>query len=72
MQGGSGYAREISYENINFNSVRSPIEIDQYYCPLGNCANKVMMLLHMHMQNFIACIKQISRAENSSSIFSKQ
>ncbi|ONK76645.1 uncharacterized protein A4U43_C03F30490 [Asparagus officinalis] len=39
-QGGSGYAKNILYEHIVFNSVRSPILIDQYYCPQGNCANK--------------------------------
>ncbi|KAI3901802.1 hypothetical protein MKW98_013917 [Papaver atlanticum] len=31
-QGGSGYARNIKFENIYFDSVDNPIIIDQYYC----------------------------------------
>ncbi|CAD5173883.1 unnamed protein product [Musa acuminata subsp. malaccensis] len=31
-QGGSGYARNITFENINFTAVYHPIIIDQYYC----------------------------------------
>ncbi|KAI3853698.1 hypothetical protein MKW98_025215 [Papaver atlanticum] len=31
-QGGSGYARDIKFENIYFDSVDNPIVIDQYYC----------------------------------------
>ncbi|CAL9050931.1 unnamed protein product [Musa banksii] len=30
--GGSGYARNITFENINFTAVYHPIIIDQYYC----------------------------------------
>ncbi|KAI3977958.1 hypothetical protein MKX01_032335 [Papaver californicum] len=39
-QGGSGYARDIKFENIYFDSVDNPIVIDQYYCNgNGNCGN---------------------------------
>ncbi|KAI0494937.1 hypothetical protein KFK09_025083 [Dendrobium nobile] len=40
-QGGAGHAKSISYENINFTSVKAGvIVIDQYYCPELNCPNK--------------------------------
>ncbi|MCL7024771.1 hypothetical protein MKW94_002052 [Papaver nudicaule] len=39
-QGGSGYARDIRFEDIYFESVDHPIIIDQYYCNgNGNCGN---------------------------------
>ncbi|KAK9104229.1 hypothetical protein Scep_021073 [Stephania cephalantha] len=31
-QGASGYARDITFRQINFNNVQYPIIIDQYYC----------------------------------------
>ncbi|XP_024979134.1 probable polygalacturonase At3g15720 [Cynara cardunculus var. scolymus] len=37
-QGGSGYARKISFKGIKFDAVYNPIMIDQYYCPTQtNC-----------------------------------
>ncbi|XP_073105071.1 probable polygalacturonase At1g80170 [Elaeis guineensis] len=36
-QGGSGYAKEIYFERVNFTSVQIPIVIDQYYCPSHQC-----------------------------------
>ncbi|GKE67477.1 probable polygalacturonase [Tanacetum coccineum] len=37
-QGGSGYAKDITFEEINLHNVNNPILIDQYYCPGGhNC-----------------------------------
>ncbi|KAK1259042.1 putative polygalacturonase [Acorus gramineus] len=41
-QGGSGYARNVLFEQIHFNQVYNPIIIDQYYCngPRGQCANE--------------------------------
>ncbi|KAM7480357.1 hypothetical protein LguiA_028570 [Lonicera macranthoides] len=39
-QGGSGYARKISFERIMLVDVNNPIIIDQYYCPTQlNCQN---------------------------------
>ncbi|KAK1416790.1 hypothetical protein QVD17_25907 [Tagetes erecta] len=32
-QGGSGYAKRISFTGIRFDAVNNPIIIDQYYCP---------------------------------------
>ncbi|KMZ72912.1 Polygalacturonase, family GH28 [Zostera marina] len=32
-QGGSGFARRIIFEHLNFDSVKNPIIIDQNYCP---------------------------------------
>ncbi|KAF8389108.1 hypothetical protein HHK36_025794 [Tetracentron sinense] len=41
-QGGSGYARKIWFEQINFVGVDNPIIIDQFYCGgVHNCANSV-------------------------------
>ncbi|OAY79457.1 Polygalacturonase QRT2, partial [Ananas comosus] len=39
-QGGAGYAKEITFKNINMSSVQTPIDIDQNYCPSGNCPQK--------------------------------
>ncbi|XP_042448840.1 polygalacturonase ADPG1-like [Zingiber officinale] len=36
-QGGSGFARNISFVNITMNGVTHPIIIDQYYCPNSVC-----------------------------------
>ncbi|PIA42471.1 hypothetical protein AQUCO_02000130v1 [Aquilegia coerulea] len=36
-QGGSGYARKISFEQIFLDSVKNPVIIDQYYCTGGHC-----------------------------------
>ena len=42
---GLGYARNISFEHITFESVKNPIYIDQNYCDIngtrGNCESKV-------------------------------
>ncbi|KAJ3708850.1 hypothetical protein LUZ61_012555 [Rhynchospora tenuis] len=35
-QGGKGYVRSISYDNISFTNVTNPIIIDQYYCLTDN------------------------------------
>ncbi|KAJ8460435.1 hypothetical protein OPV22_033361 [Ensete ventricosum] len=37
-QGGSGYAKNISFESIDLATVDNPILIDQYYCPRKDCA----------------------------------
>nr|CAD1831350.1 unnamed protein product [Ananas comosus var. bracteatus] len=41
-QGGSGYAKEITFSHITLYSVEKPIVIDQYYCvgDHNNCENK--------------------------------
>ncbi|XP_073001551.1 polygalacturonase ADPG2-like [Typha latifolia] len=40
-QGGSGYAKDISFINIFFDFVEKPIVINQYYCDDNdNCSNK--------------------------------
>ncbi|XP_077237150.1 putative polygalacturonase At2g43860 [Tasmannia lanceolata] len=39
-QGGSGYARGISFEHITINSVDTPIMIDQNYLCANNCPSK--------------------------------
>ncbi|XP_052176544.1 probable polygalacturonase At3g15720 isoform X2 [Diospyros lotus] len=40
-QGGSGYARRISFQQIKFVAVSNPILIDQFYCPSRvDCQNK--------------------------------
>ncbi|XP_051147630.1 probable polygalacturonase At3g15720 [Andrographis paniculata] len=40
VQGGKGYARNISFKGIKFEAVDNPIQIEQFYCPLKvNCRN---------------------------------
>ncbi|KAM0901268.1 hypothetical protein ACQ4PT_020097 [Festuca glaucescens] len=39
-QGGSGKANGFLFENLNMTDVQFPIDIDQFYCPLGNCPPK--------------------------------
>ncbi|KAL8043025.1 hypothetical protein ABFX02_09G091400 [Erythranthe guttata] len=39
-QGGSGFARNITFANIRFIDADNPVIIDQYYCPHKKCANK--------------------------------
>ncbi|XP_051222910.1 polygalacturonase ADPG2 [Lolium perenne] len=36
-QGGSGKANGFLFENLNMTDVQFPIDIDQFYCPQGNC-----------------------------------
>ncbi|CBI36307.3 unnamed protein product, partial [Vitis vinifera] len=36
-QGGSGYARKITFNNIKLEDAENPIIIDQYYCPHSVC-----------------------------------
>ncbi|KAJ8452804.1 hypothetical protein Cgig2_014567 [Carnegiea gigantea] len=36
--GGDGFARNISFENITLSNVSNPILIDQYYCPNRSCS----------------------------------
>ncbi|XP_073017942.1 probable polygalacturonase At3g15720 [Primulina eburnea] len=39
-QGGSGFARRITFSNINFDATDNPVIIDQYYCPHQICTEK--------------------------------
>ena len=46
MQGGSGYAKDITFEDITLDSVNNPIIIDQYYCENSHsCRNQVTELI---------------------------
>lgn len=47
MKGGMGQATGFIFENINMTAVESPIIIDQFYCPQGNCPLKVKSTKHM-------------------------
>nr|GEV30023.1 probable polygalacturonase At3g15720 [Tanacetum cinerariifolium] len=56
-QGGSGYAKDITFEEINLHNVNNPILIDQYYCPGGhNCPKNVRLLFNDYLlkRNLIA------------------
>ncbi|KAJ0736338.1 putative endo-polygalacturonase [Helianthus annuus] len=45
-QGGSGYARDITFEKIFLHNVNNPIIIDQHYCPHNyNCPKEVRYFL---------------------------
>lgn len=49
MQGGSGYAKNITFEDITLKAVKNPIIIDQYYCENSHsCKNQVTILLTVH------------------------
>ncbi|KAL8458032.1 hypothetical protein ACS0TY_035782 [Phlomoides rotata] len=39
-QGGSGFARDITFSQITFIAAKNPVIIDQYYCPHKKCADK--------------------------------
>ncbi|KAL0378241.1 UNVERIFIED_CONTAM: putative polygalacturonase [Sesamum radiatum] len=39
-QGGSGFAKNITFSGITFIAVDNPIIIDQHYCPHKKCADK--------------------------------
>ncbi|CAK9158444.1 unnamed protein product [Ilex paraguariensis] len=39
-QGGSGYARRITFEKIILIAANNPIIIDQFYCDHGHCSNQ--------------------------------
>ncbi|KAL0354785.1 UNVERIFIED_CONTAM: putative polygalacturonase [Sesamum radiatum] len=39
-QGGSGFARNINFSEINFIATNNPVIIDQFYCPHKICANQ--------------------------------
>lgn len=42
MQGGSGYAKDIIFQNIDMHNVSNPIIIDQNYCDqTGPCPEQV-------------------------------
>ncbi|XP_024313990.1 polygalacturonase ADPG2 [Brachypodium distachyon] len=40
LQGGMGKANGFLFENLKMTAVRIPIDIDQFYCPQGNCPTK--------------------------------
>ncbi|GAB4842067.1 hypothetical protein Ancab_012027 [Ancistrocladus abbreviatus] len=48
-QGGSGYAKKITFENIELYNVGNPIIITQFYCPHETCANKTSAVQISHV-----------------------
>lgn len=51
MQGGSGYARSITYENILFINSKHPLIIDQQYNPHGIDHNKTHQALAVNVSD---------------------
>ncbi|XP_077232399.1 putative polygalacturonase At3g15720 [Tasmannia lanceolata] len=41
-QGGSGYVKGVTFQDIDIDSVQFPIIIDQYYCTSYNCKNHTL------------------------------
>ncbi|XP_058005083.1 probable polygalacturonase At3g15720 [Hevea brasiliensis] len=39
-QGGSGFVRKVSFQDITLLNTSNPINIDQFYCPHNKCANQ--------------------------------
>ncbi|KAJ4809867.1 Pectin lyase-like superfamily protein [Rhynchospora pubera] len=55
-QGGKGYVRSISYENIALSNVTNPIIIDQYYClKESGCPAQVRTHYHFVFRKQICC-----------------
>uniref|UniRef100_A0A803KSV4 Polygalacturonase n=1 Tax=Chenopodium quinoa TaxID=63459 RepID=A0A803KSV4_CHEQI len=72
INGGNGYARQITYEDIILENVQNPIIIDQYYCiSYSNCANQD----YRHILFIVAYIAtsllgiSVTNAQNSSPTF---
>jgi len=40
LQGGSGSVQNIRFSNIHMSEVKTPIEINQFYCDGGHCKNQ--------------------------------
>ncbi|XP_077215596.1 putative polygalacturonase At3g15720 [Tasmannia lanceolata] len=53
-QGGKGYAKGITFENLNMNSVDHPIVIDQYYCNGGDDCQKKTGAVEVSDVSFIS------------------
>ncbi|XP_020547959.1 probable polygalacturonase At3g15720 [Sesamum indicum] len=49
-QGGSGFARNITFSKITFVAANNPVIIDQYYCPHKKCANKTSAVKVSHVR----------------------
>ncbi|KAG8656284.1 hypothetical protein MANES_04G114650v8 [Manihot esculenta] len=39
-QGGSGFVRKVTFQDITLHNTSNPINIDQFYCPGGKCPNQ--------------------------------
>ncbi|KAF9615726.1 hypothetical protein IFM89_026141 [Coptis chinensis] len=53
-KGATGYARDITFEHLNFTAVQNPIVIDQYYCNklyLGNCNSAERSATGVHISD---------------------
>ncbi|KAL4195218.1 hypothetical protein AMTRI_Chr05g72250 [Amborella trichopoda] len=44
--GGSGFTRNIIFENLNFTAISNRIVINQYYCPDKACQNQALIDVH--------------------------
>ncbi|CAM8955541.1 unnamed protein product [Rhodiola kirilowii] len=52
-QGGSGYARRITFERITLRNTRNPIFIDQNYCPHNICSKQANSAVDISDVSFI-------------------
>lgn len=60
MQGGSGYAKNIKFQNIIMHNVTNPIIVDQNYCDRKEaCPEQVTTLHHVTHSLFIDMILKL-------------
>ncbi|KAL0449834.1 UNVERIFIED_CONTAM: putative polygalacturonase [Sesamum latifolium] len=46
-QGGSGFAKNITFSGLTFVAADNPIIIDQHYCPHEKCADKIDVIVQL-------------------------
>ncbi|XP_075076915.1 polygalacturonase QRT2-like [Nicotiana tabacum] len=53
-QVGRGYVRDVIFENLEFNSVKNPIIIDQNYCDVRGACKEMVMQVNIALNAYSA------------------